>query len=81
MSQRSDLINNKNAFLWMNSPEAIEYTHEKLETDVIVVGAGQAGTCAARGASEIAGIDVIVIEQQSQDKQFILGNGEIGHIN
>jgi hypothetical protein len=81
MSQRSDLMNNKNAFSWMNSPEVIECISEELETDVIVVGAGQAGTCAARGASEIAGIDVIVIEQQSQDKQFILGNGEIGHIN
>lgn len=59
----------------------IEYSQEELETDVIVVGAGQAGTCAARGASEIERVDVVVIEQQSKDKQFILGNGEIGHIN
>lgn len=81
MSQRSDLMNNKNAFSWMRSPELIQHICEELETDVIVVGAGQAGTCAARGASETAAVDVIVIEQQSQDRQFILGNGEIGHIN
>lgn len=81
MSQRSDLMNNKNAFSWMNSPEIIKSISEELETDVIVVGAGQAGTCAARGASENAGVEVVVIEQQTRDKQFILGNGEIGHIN
>jgi hypothetical protein len=74
-------MNNKNAFSWMRSPELIQHICEELETDVIVVGAGQAGTCAARGASETAAVDVIVIEQQSQDRQFILGNGEIGHIN
>ncbi len=81
MSQRSDLMNNKNAFSWMNLQHVKDYISEELETDVIVVGAGQAGTCAARGASETVGVSVVVIEQQSQDKQFILGNGEIGHIN
>ncbi len=48
--------------------------------DIVVIGAGHAGTSAARAAVE-AGVSVIVLEQQSEEKQWILGIGEIGHIN
>lgn len=48
--------------------------------DVVIIGAGHAGTCAARSAAE-AGLSVIVIDQQRRENQWILGIGEIGHIN
>lgn len=50
------------------------------DADIVVIGAGHSGTCAARAAAE-AGVDVIVLEQQDREKQWILGIGEIGHIN
>ena len=69
-------------FSWTRPPEPIpesEITrHER--ADVVIIGAGHAGTCAARSAAE-AGASVIVLEQQSEEKQWILGIGEIGHIN
>ena len=48
--------------------------------DIVIIGAGHAGTCAARAAAE-AGANVFVLEQQERDKQWVLGIGEIGHIN
>lgn len=69
-------------YSWAIAPEEIDSSlvtgHEV--ADVVIVGAGHAGTCAARGAAE-AGASVIVLEQQPQEKQWILGVGEIGHIN
>jgi fumarate reductase flavoprotein subunit len=47
--------------------------------DVVIVGAGHAGTCAARAAAE-AGASVIVIEQQSDEQQWVLGIG-LGVLN
>lgn len=41
---------------------------DKIETDVVIIGAGHAGTCAARAASEMGGTRVIVVEQQERDK-------------
>ena len=69
-------------FSWMEAPEAIpeEAIKERKAADIVIVGAGHAGTCAARAAAE-AGASVIVIEQQQEEKQWILGMGEIGHIN
>ena len=69
-------------FAWMEAPEKIpeEKITTRKEADIVIVGAGQAGTCAARAAAE-AGASVIVIEQQDEEKQWILGMGEIGHIN
>lgn len=69
-------------FSWMEAPEAIpEEQIEHTETaDIVIVGAGHAGTCAARGAAE-RGASVIVLEQQPEEKQWVLGVGEIGHIN
>ncbi|WKY42927.1 FAD-binding protein [Eubacteriaceae bacterium ES2] len=49
--------------------------------DIIIIGAGYAGTCATRAATEIQGSHVIVIETQSNENQRIIGSGEVGHIN
>lgn len=69
-------------FPWAQPPEPIPdekiVRHE--QADVIIIGAGHAGTCAARASAE-AGASVIVLEQQGEEKQWVLGIGEIGHIN
>ena len=67
---------------WAVKPEMIptEDIKDVYEADVVVIGAGHAGTCAARAAAE-AGASVIVLEQQDREKQWVLGIGEIGHIN
>lgn len=59
------------------STDQIVCTHY---ADIVIIGAGHAGTCAARAAAE-AGANVFVLEQQERDKQWVLGIGEIGHIN
>ena len=59
------------------SADQIACTHY---ADIVIIGAGHAGTCAARAAAE-AGANVFVLEQQERDKQWVLGIGEIGHIN
>ena len=69
-------------FSWAIPPVSIP--EEKIactyQADVVILGAGQAGTCAARAAAE-GGASVLVLEQQPEEKQWILGVGEIGHIN
>ena len=67
---------------WMEAPAVMpEEQLTRTETaDIVIVGAGHAGTCAARGAAE-CGASVIVLEQQPEEKQWVLGMGEIGHIN
>ena len=69
-------------YAWAQAPEQIpEKEIRYSETaDIVIVGAGHGGTCAARAAAE-AGASVIVLEQQTEEKQWILGVGEIGHIN
>lgn len=61
-------------FEWMKAPESIR--NEKVisgdTADIIVIGAGHAGTAAARAAAE-GGASVIVIEQQPDEKQWVLG--------
>lgn len=70
------------AFAWMKQERSLAGEDaEVITADVVIIGAGHAGTCAARAASEVEGTRVVVIEQQSREKQFILGVGEIGHIN
>lgn len=66
---------------WRVPPEPVPdgQIAEILEADVVIVGAGHAGSCAARAAAE-EGASVIVIEQQSDEKQWVLGF-EIGVIN
>ena len=69
-------------FAWMEAPERIpeEKIVTRKEADIVIIGAGHAGTCAARAAAE-AGASVIVVEQQNEETQWIPGMGEIGHIN
>lgn len=49
------------------------------EADVVILGAGHAGTCAARAAAE-AGASVLVIEAQDEEIFTVNGN-ELGSIN
>ena len=80
--QREDKVNKPQAFAWMEKPEELTGPFaETIDADVVIVGAGQAGTCAARAASEAGKVRVVVIEQQEREHQFILGVGEVGHIN
>lgn len=69
-------------YAWEEKPENIP--EEKIRgcssADIVIIGAGHAGTMAARSAAE-NGASVIVLEQQEEQKQWILGIGEIGHIN
>ena len=83
MSQRDDLLQNKNAFSWLKDVEIDASQIKKtLDTDVLIIGAGHAGTAAGRGAIEATpGTKVLIAEQQEKEKQYILGVGEIGHIN
>lgn len=73
----------KYRFAWQKPPAPIlkEAVSEEAEADVVIIGAGQAGICAARAASEIPGVRVAVLEQQEEENQFFLGIGEIGTIN
>lgn len=54
--QAADKINRPEAFGWMKKPESVpkDQIKETVEADVVIIGAGQAGTCAARAASEKA---------------------------
>lgn len=81
--QAEDRMNQKTAFSWMQRPAEYDWENvrESMDADVVVIGAGQAGTCAARAASEVKGVRTIVVEQQEEKDQFILGVGEVGHIN
>ncbi|MCD8153119.1 MAG: FAD-dependent oxidoreductase [Clostridiales bacterium] len=67
---------------WREKPEAISDSQIRtsVNADIVIIGAGHAGTSAARSASE-TGAKVAVVEQQSEENQWILGMGEIGHIN
>lgn len=66
---------------WAQPPEAIagESIAWEESADIVIIGAGHAGSCAARAAAE-EGARVIVIEQQPEDKQWIIGV-DIGTIN
>lgn len=70
-------------FSWAAPPEPVDddKIKEIYAADVVIIGAGYAGTCAARGAAE-EGASVIVLEKQDKDRdQHFQGGGEVGHIN
>ncbi len=52
---------------------------ETVETQIVICGAGHAGTACARKAAEL-GAQVVVVESQSEDSFSVLGN-DIGHLN
>ena len=66
---------------WRNAPDPIpaEKISEEHEADIVVLGAGQSGSCAARAAAE-AGATVIVIEQMPLEGYMVNGS-EVGCIN
>jgi len=66
---------------WALPPEQIKDSQILAEysADAVIIGAGHAGTCAARAAAE-AGASVIVIELQSDEQQWIFGIG-LGVLN
>lgn len=66
---------------WRTPPAPIDEAayKETFSADVVIIGAGQSGTAAARSAAE-NGASVIVVEAQKEDRQRILG-GRIAAIN
>ena len=68
---------------WRTAPPPVseDMLRHQYCADVVIIGAGHAGTCAARAASEVKGTSVIVLEQQEEDDMRFFGGGEIGHIN
>lgn len=66
---------------WLGTePEIADSDIEQtFEADIVVLGAGHAGTACARKAAE-CGASVIVLEAQPEDEFAVLGN-DIGHIN
>lgn len=67
---------------WRAAPEMIapEEIRNTYIADIVVIGSGQAGTCAARAAAE-SGANVIVLERQPQEIQRFEGGGIVGQIN
>ena len=67
---------------WRTPPEpmAEDAIAGTLTADVVILGGGQAGTCAARAAAE-QGASVIVLEQHSRARHRYNGGGQVGHIN
>ena len=58
------------------APIPEEKIKHRYAADVVIVGAGHAGTCAARAASEVPETSVIVLEQQDVDDIRFFGGGE-----
>lgn len=56
-------------YAWEEKPAGIpeEKIRETATADIVIIGAGHAGTMAARSAAE-NGASVIVLEQQEEDK-------------
>lgn len=67
---------------WRTPPPAIPESEIRntYTADIVIIGSGQAGTCAARAAAE-AGASVIVLERQPQEIQRFEGGGIVGQIN
>ena len=67
---------------WRTPPEPIspDRITQTLTADVVILGGGQAGTCAARAAAE-HGAQVIVLEKNTERRHRYNGGGQIGHIN
>ena len=52
---------------------------ETIDTQIVVCGAGHAGTACARKAAEL-GAQVVVVDPQTEENFMVLGN-DIGHLN
>lgn len=65
---------------WRTAPAAPSEVAEEAECDVLVIGLGHAGSCAARAAAE-GGATVCAFEQQEQEAHTYMSGGQVGHIN
>lgn len=67
---------------WRQAPTPIpdQAIRNTYLADIVIVGSGQAGACAARAAAE-AGAQVIVLERQPEHIQRFEGGGIVGQIN
>ena len=68
-------------FDWLGEAPAIDDADivETIDAEVVVIGGGNAGVCAALAAAE-AGAKVAVLETQTEDAYTFLGH-DIGHLN
>ena len=66
---------------WRTAPDPIPESEivETMEADVVVLGAGHAGTCCARAAAE-NGATVILVEKADEAVYMVFGT-EFGHLN
>lgn len=64
---------------WLGTAPVITDIEDTKDYDVVVIGAGHAGTAAARKAAEL-GKKVALLEAQAEDGYMVLGN-DIGHLN
>lgn len=64
---------------WLGAEPEIADISETVDTQIVVCGAGHAGTACARKAAEL-GAKVVVVDPQSEDTFMVLGN-DIGHLN
>lgn len=65
---------------WRVAPEAPAEVAEEANCDVLVIGLGHAGSCAARAAAE-QGALVCAFEKQAADSRSYMSGGQVGHIN
>ena len=65
---------------WRVAPTEPSEVSEEIQCDVLVVGLGHAGSCAARAAAE-AGAVVCAFEKQEQETHSYMSGGQVGHIN
>lgn len=69
-------------FQWMNPPAPIDeaLVTESFERDIIVIGAGHAGTTIARAAAEKGAKVLVIDKQKSFERQMVPGH-EVGVLN
>ncbi|HIY84398.1 MAG TPA: FAD-dependent oxidoreductase [Candidatus Rubneribacter avistercoris] len=68
-------------FDWLGAEPTVDEADivETVEADIVVIGGGNAGVCAALGAAEV-GAKVAVLETQAEDAYTFFGH-DIGHLN
>lgn len=65
---------------WRVAPAEPTEVAEEVDCDVLVIGLGHAGSCAARAAAE-QGAVVCAFESQAADSRSYMSGGQVGHIN
>ncbi|MEC4183459.1 FAD-dependent oxidoreductase [Adlercreutzia sp. R21] len=73
----ADQVNAAGRWSWETPPASVEDFVETLDADIVVVGAGFAGVCAAQSAAE-EGASVVVLEKTPQPNGRGLDIGNIG---